>query len=334
MRKHNMKKNITRISYIALSTLFVLIAVYALSTSIFAEDNTAMHNEIAYDHSPQEISALSIPEKFEFAGEIIDLGRHDLRERFDRELMAFTYMHSTIFLLIKRANQYFPIIEPILKKNNIPDDFKYLAAIESYLSPRAASPAGAIGVWQFLADTARECGLEVNKEVDERLHLEKATNAACRYLQSSYDMYGDWMTTAASYNAGRRRISIGLEEQKAENYFGLYLNEETSRYVFRLMAAKEVMSNPKKYGLHLKKEDFYHTVRTKEVDINAPVKNWADWAKANETDFVQLKYFNPWIRNMKLDNLSKKTYKVKIPYHKDLEYDISKVKIHNKAWIK
>ena len=282
---------------------------------------------------PQEIKTLPIPDKLEFAGELVNLKRHDLRERFDREQLAFTYMHSTTFLLIKRVNQYFPLIEPILKEYNIPDDFKYLAVIESHLNPRAVSPANAIGIWQFVAETAKECGLEVNSEVDQRLDLEKATIAVCQYLQKSYDMYGSWMTAASSYNAGRRRISSGLEEQKAEDCFGLYLNEETARYIFRLMAVKEVMSDPKKYGFHLKKEDFYHTVRTKEVKVSGSVANWADWAKENGTDYVQLKYFNLWIRDMKLNNIDKKTYKVKVPNAKDLEYDISKVKIHNKAWL-
>lgn len=321
--------NKKKILYSLLLTVAVFTGFYSFSSFVSAEDSNAIHNHYA----PQEVKALPIPDKFEFAGEIVDMKRYDLRERFDREQLAFTYMHSTTFLLIKRANQYFPLIEPVLKEYNIPDDFKYLAVIESHLNARAVSPANAVGIWQFVAETAKEYGLEVNSEVDERFDLEKATAAACQYLQKSYDMYGNWMTAASSYNAGRRRISSGLEQQQAEDCFGLYLNEETSRYIFRLMAVKAVLSNPKQYGFHLKKEDFYHTVRTKEVKVSDPVENWADWAKANETDYVQLKYFNPWIRNMKLDNVDKKTYHVKIPNSKDLEYDISKVKIHNKAWV-
>jgi len=326
-----MSKN--KILYSFLVAIVVLVGIRVLSISIFAKDNNDLQYEIFNDYYPQKINTLPIPDKFEFAGEMVDVKRHDLRERFDRELMAFTYMHSTTFLLIKRANQYFPIIEPILREQNIPDDFKYLAVVESYLNPRAVSPANAVGIWQFVADTAKECGLEVNREVDERYFLEKATIAACRYLQKSYEIYGDWLTAASSYNAGRRRISESLQNQNAVDYFDLHLNEETSRYVFRLMAAKEVMSNPQQYGFHLKKNDFYHTVRTKEFKVNSSVKNWAEWAETHGTDFVQLKYFNPWIRDSKLDNPGKKTYKVKIPYAEDLDFNIKKVKIHNKAWI-
>lgn len=325
--------NKKRLLYFFLLAATILLSIYFFSSATFADDKGISDDEIFYDYSPQKVNTLPIPDKIEFAGEVINLKRHDLRERFDRELMAFTYMHSTTFLLIKRANLYFPVIEPLLKSQNIPDDFKYLAVIESHLNPKSVSPAKAVGVWQFVPETAKEYGLEVDGEVDERYDLEKATVAACAYLRQSYEMYGSWMTAASSYNAGRKRISSSLEDQKAIDCFGLYLNEETSRYIFRLMAVKEVMSNPKQYGFHLQKDDFYHTVRTKEVEVDTAIESWADWAEKNGTDFVQLKYFNPWIRDLKLDNVTKRIYKVKIPYTEDLDFDIKKVKIHNKAWI-
>ncbi|NDV46833.1 lytic transglycosylase domain-containing protein [Paludibacter sp. 221] len=325
-----MKNKKLKILYSSLILCVLLISTYAFVSPIVAEGN---NEPSTGTYPPQSVNSLPVLKQTEFAGKSIPLQRHDVRERFDRELMAFTYMHSTTFLIIKRANLYFPIIEPILKENGIPDDFKYLAVVESYLNPRVVSPVKAVGIWQFVTDTAIECGLEVTGEVDERYHLEKSTIAACRYLQQSYDMYGDWLLAAASYNAGRRRVTEALEEQGATDFFGLYLNEETSRYIFRLLAVKEVISNPKKYGFRLKKEDFYHTVRTEEVEINTPVENWAEWAQEHDTDFAQLKYYNLWIRDIKLENFGGNTYKVKIPYAKNLDYDIRKVKIHNKAWV-
>lgn len=295
-----------------------------------AEELTENRNA---DYPPQSVKALPIPDKMNFAGTTYTLSRHDLRERFDREILAFTYMHSTTFLLIKRANLYFPVIEPILKENNIPDDFKYLALIESYFNPRAVSPAKAAGIWQFMSATGKEYGLEITTQVDERFHLEKSTVAACKYLRDSYDLYGDWLSAAAAYNAGKGRITTELEKQKTDDYFDLYLNEETSRYIFRLFAAKELLSNPKKYGFNMKKEDFYHTVRTKDVIVDTSVADWADWAVTNGTTYAQLKYFNNWIRERKLDNKDSKAYIVKIPYNEDLDFNIKKVRIHNRNWV-
>lgn len=322
-----------KLLYFIAVMLAVLVGGYVLSHAFAEENQATASNDVFYDYAPQRVNALPIPDEVQFAGVTVDLTRHDLRERMDRELLAFTYMHSTTFLLIKRANLYFPIIEPILKEQGIPDDFKYLAVIESYLNPRAVSPVKAVGVWQFVVETAKECGLEVNEQVDERRHLEKATMGACRYLQQSYDVYGDWLTAGASYNAGRRRITSSLEEQKADDCLELYLNEETSRYVFRLMAVKEILSRPKDFGFHLEKSDFYHTVRTSQVEVNTSVADWAEWAEEHGMNYVQLKYFNPWIASLKLDNPYKKTYTVKIPYAEDLNFDVKKVKIHNKAWV-
>lgn len=321
----NLKNNIFR--FLPVTLIFFSI----LALPLCAEDQNKHYGD---NYPPQEVKSLPIPEQLDFAGEVVPLERHDLRERFDREMLAFTFMHSTTFLLIKRANLYFPIIEPILKENNVPDDFKYLALIESYFNPRAVSPAKAAGFWQFLSSTGKEYGLEVGTQVDERFHIEKSTAAACQYLKDSYELYNSWITAAAAYNAGKNRISTELEQQNAKDYFDLYLNEETSRYVFRLLAAKEMLTNPQKYGFNLKKQDFYHTVRTRNVVVNTSIEDWADWAADNGTTYVQLKYFNPWIRDRKLDNKSGKTYTIKIPYPEDINYDIDKVKIHNKNWIK
>ena len=189
-------------------------------------------------------SCITVPDSISFCGETIDLTRFDRRENMDRELLAFTYMHSTSIQIIKRANRYFPIIEPILRKNGIPDDFKYLMAIESNNNPLARSGAGAAGLWQFMPVTAREFGLEVGNNIDERYHVEKSTEAACRYLKQAYDRFGSWINVAASYNAGQSRISQELKKQYEENALDLYLVEETTRYIYRILAAKMMLSDP------------------------------------------------------------------------------------------
>ena len=221
--------------------------------------------------SAQSVVSLTIPQKVEFADQTISLDRYDMRERYDREQLIIAYGHSTSILHIKRANKYFPIIEPILKQNGIPADFKYLAVIESSLDPRAISPAQAAGIWQLMPKTAQQFGLEVNEEVDERYHIEKATIAACKYLKSAYNKYKNWATVAASYNGGMGRISEELEIQQLDTSFDLLLTTETSRYVFRLLAMKQFMENPQKFGFQLQREDFYPTIKTKNVVIKVPL---------------------------------------------------------------
>ncbi len=280
----------------------------------------------------QPTSSLPIPDEMTFCGEKMSLAEFDRRERFDREQMAFMYLHSTSLRLVKRANRYFPIIEPILKRNGVPDDMKYLAVIESYLDPLAYSPAQAAGLWQFLPSTGKEYGLEVNSEIDERYHVEKATEAACAYLKDAYEKYGCWATTCASYNAGQRRISNELETQNVETSLDLYLVSETTRYVYRILAAKRFLENPAAFNFEMKKEHFYHTVRTKSVAVNYSVSDWADWAKKQGTTYAYLKWFNPWIRDRELHSQGK-LYQVQIPLKEDMEFDIKKVKIHYPKWV-
>ena len=225
-----------------------------------------------------EFSDVVIPEfplQTKFANEPISLDRLDLYERFDRELTTLCYMHSSTSLAIKRANRYFPIMEPILKEEGIPTDFLYLAVIESTLSPRALSPAKAAGIWQIMARTGREYGLEVNNDIDERYHIEKATRAACRYLKDAYKKYGNWATVAASYNAGMGRISTELDKQLADHTFDLWLNEETSRYVFRILAMKEIFSNPSKYGYKLKTNQLYQPIGYTLVKVDTTITDLA-----------------------------------------------------------
>ena len=281
---------------------------------------------------PESVS-LDIPDRVVFAEDTIDIRRYDLRERYDREQLSFMYMHSNSLQIVRRANIYFPIIEPILRREGVPDDFKYLAVIESNLNPLAYSPAKAAGLWQFLVSTAREYGLEVNDEVDERYHVEKATVAACRYLKDARERLGSWVNAAAAYNAGLNRISGEQERQQVKCALDMLLVSETSRYVFRIMAAKAFLENPQKFGFCLKKEHFYHTIRVKNVEVNGPVEDWATWAKKYGVTYAQLKDFNPWLRGRGLKNERKKSYVVWVPLQEDLLYSLDKVRIHHEAWV-
>lgn len=252
------------------------------------------------------------PEKLDFAGEDVPLHISDVRERMDRELVINQNMHGSTILILKRANKYFPIIEPILAKNNIPDDFKYLCVIESSLM-NATSSAGAKGFWQFMPQTAREKGMEVAETVDERYHLEKATQAACDYLLKAKEKFGSWTLAAASYNGGMSGLQKQIEFQEVTNYYDLLLVEETSRYVFRILALKEIMKNADKYGFLLPKETLYNSIPTKKIEVDSAITNLATFAKSQGINYKELKIFNPWLRDKKLDNPEKKKYIIEIP---------------------
>jgi membrane-bound lytic murein transglycosylase D len=283
--------------------------------------------------SVEPIYSVAIPLKSEFAGQTISLERYDMRERFDREQTIIAFNHSLSFLIIKRANRYFPIIEPILKENGIPDDFKYLAVIESNLDVRVVSPVQAAGLWQLMPKTAQQFGLEVNDEVDERYDIEKSTTAACRYFKSAYAKYKSWMMVAASYNAGMGRISQEKENQQVEEAFDMYLNPETSRYLFRLLAMKQFLENPKAFGYIINHDQFYQTIGTKTVTVKGAIADWTIWAAQNGISYAQLKDFNLWLRDRKLTNSTGKEYTILIPEKADLNFNSSKIIIHNPAWV-
>ena len=280
-----------------------------------------------------QMTSPEIPMKAMLAGEPVDLDRIDMAERLDRELTSIVYGHSSTSLVLKRANRYFPIIAPILEKNGVPTDFIYLAAIESSLNVRAYSRANAAGLWQFLAATGKQYGLEVNDEVDERYHPEKSTVAACKYLKAGYKKYGHWATVAASYNAGMGRISGALEKQLVDNSYDLYLNEETSRYVFRFLAMKMVLENPRAYGYNLTASQLYQPIECKEEAVSGSVASWSEWAKERGISYAQLREMNPWIRSTSLTNKAKKTYMVKIPIASSLYRSKRKCTVWNKRWI-
>ena len=258
------------------------------------------------------ITAIAIPEDLNFAGESVPLDDPEVLERVDREFLVNTYWQSNALLLMKRANKYFPIIEPILAKNGIPEDFKYLAVAESGLQ-NVVSPAGATGFWQILKATGREYGLEVNANVDERYHIEKSTQVACEYLNRWKKKFGTWTLTAAAYNAGPGGINKYMNIQKADDYYELLLGEETGRYVFRIMAIKEIISNPDVYGFDVDTNDFYKAVPTFSVEVDEPIASWADFAKDYEISYKVLKRHNPWLREPHLNNASKKKYQIEIP---------------------
>lgn len=257
--------------------------------------------------------SVEIPIKATFAGEEIPLDRFDVKEALDRELLVNAYFHSQTIRYIKLAPRYFPVIEPILKEKGIPDDFKYLALAESGLNPRAVSPAGAVGFWQFLDVTAKEYGLEVNKEVDERYNVEKSTYAFCTFLRESYNKYGSWTLAAASYNGGMARVQKQMERQKMGNYYDLLFADETQRYVFRITALKLILENPEQYNFVVNENEKYQAIKIREIEIKGSINNFADFAIENGINYKLLKDFNPWLRDDKLTNATGKKYKVKIP---------------------
>ena len=264
------------------------------------------------DKHPQ---APSVPKMIVFAGDTIRFDRQDIYERMDRELISFTYMHTNSTLMLKRSKRIFAKVVPILRANGVPEDLKYLMAIESNFDPKALSSAGAAGLWQFTKSTAKEYGLEVSSEVDERYHIEKETVAACKYLLKAYDKYGDWMTVAASYNGGQNGISKRIENQRQRKAMDLWLVEETSRYMFRILAAKMLFEDPTSVGFYVREKDKYPVEpKPKEtVSVSGPIENLVDFAEEHGIRYATLKGANLWLRDSKLTNKAGKTYEIVIP---------------------
>ena len=260
----------------------------------------------------KEGTAQFFPISIDFAGEAAPLQMADVRERLDRELLINANLDATTLLIIKRANRVFPIIEPIMAKYGVPDDFKYLAVIESGLV-NAVSPAGARGVWQFMPATAKEKGMEVNEMVDERYHLEKSTEAACKYLLEAKAKFGNWTLAAASYNGGMTGVTKQIEMQQVESYYDLLLNDETSRYVFRILALKEIMKNPEKFGFNVEVNEMYVNLPSKVITVDSSILDLASFAKSQGINYKILKIHNPWLRDKKLLNQSGKKYELQIP---------------------
>jgi len=293
----------------------VLLLGGSLALHLFTYGTFVVNNDL--DHQREfndgyKVFALTLPNELSFCGEQVPLDRLDVRERLDRELLVNTYWQSNTLLAHKRAARWFPLIESVLKREGIPDDLKYIALIESGLT-NVVSPAGATGYWQFMKETAMSHGLEVNAEVDERYHVEKSTVAACKYLRNAYTRYGNWALAAASYNLGQGGVDKQLGRQKRDNYFDLLLNEETARYVYRVLAMKEILRDPQRYGFHIRPKDLYAPYRTRTSTIDSAVPDLADWAIANGTDYKTLKLLNPWLRDNHLTNRERRTYTILLP---------------------
>ena len=265
------------------------------------------------------IVPLHIPDTLDFAGEPVPVDIFYVKEGLDKELSVNTYWHSSTLLMIRRSTRWFPLIDSVLQSNGIPLDFRYLPLIESNLS-NVVSPAGAAGFWQLMKGTARDYGLEVNKEVDERYDVRKSTEAACKYLKKSYDKLGSWTLVAASYNAGIKRITSLMEKQKAGNFYDLLLPTETNRYIYRILAIKMIINNPENYSFYLEPDDYYKPLPYHEEAVNYKVDNWADFAKEHNITYRLLKFYNPWLRQTYLKNRRRKTYQIKIP---DEPYNIT-----------
>jgi hypothetical protein len=289
---------------IMLLTAFVLVS----GLLIFAVPKSDEKSEIADTLEPENY----FPTQANFANETTPLQIADVKERLDKELIVNINLHSSTILAIKRANRAFPVIEPILKKNGIPDDFKYLAVIESGLV-NVVSPVGARGVWQFMPETAKERGMEVNETVDERYDLVKSTEAACSYFLSAKAKFGTWTLAAASYNGGMGGVNKQMDIQQERNYYDLLLTEETSRYVFRILALKEIMKNPSKFGFDIKKDAMYPLIPTRKVAVDSSITNLTAFAKEQGINYKILKIHNPWLRDRKLDNTLNKKYIIEIP---------------------
>jgi len=299
--------------------LSALVSIFVFQNFV-TEQNINDSTKISGTQFPQDYRIVmpKIPAKVDFCGEVVPQNNFEVYERLQREFIVNTYWHSLTILTLQRAHRWFPVIEPILKKNNIPDDFKYLCVTESTLL-NIISPANAVGFWQILKGSGKELGLEINDEVDERYSVEKSTEAACKYLKTAYDKYGTWTMAAASYNFGRNGIDTQLPRQKTNNYYNLVLPEETSRYVFRIIATKVMMNSPKEYGFDIKEDELYQPFQTYDVQIDSSVADWADFAIKRGINYKILKLYNPWLRENYLTNRKRKTYTIKLPIEGSIE---------------
>ena len=309
-KKVDYKNFIKNIFYASVSIIII-----GVIFTLFSYSHTRFDDDLEYQNNVENnyaVYAFPIPDSLYFAGEKVPLENFDVRESLDLEILKVAYWHSEMFLYLKRANRVFPIVEAILKKNGIPDDFKYLMVAESGLV-NVVSPAKAAGYWQFMEKTGRAYGLEINKEVDERYHLKKSTEAACKYLIKRYKKYGSWSMAAASYNAGDGGVNKYLSYQKVKSYYDLAMYTETGRYMYRTLAFKLIMQNPKQYGFNYRKKDLYPQIPVMEVEVDSAITDMIAFSKKYDINYKILKIFNPWLRAHQLTNKTKKKYILDIP---------------------
>ena len=301
-------------------TFYTLILAGLLTVAVFGsytkEEKLSQIDNSSKATLSQRVESITLSKSFSFANENIPTHIPDIRERLEREILRNAYYHSSTIMNLKRSTRFFPEIERILQEEGLPLDFKFLAVAESDLT-NATSPVGAKGMWQFLRATGKEYGLEVNNDIDERMHFEKSTRAACKYLKRLHKRFGSWTMAAAAYNMGGSRLKKESSAQKSENYFDLNLNQETSRYVFRIAALKEILTNPETYGYFLNVEDYYQPLNDfSVVEQNTTVDNLGAFAEKYGISYRQLKIYNPWMKSSRLPNASGKLYKIKIPNSK------------------
>lgn len=303
---------IPKLKFLKKNKTFLLLIVLLFTSATYFKDNLKSVFKSYGNDNLYKVYALKTPENLSFCDEQVPLELLDVKERLDRELLVNTYWQSNMLLLIKRSFRFFPLIEKILNEEGVPDDFKYLAVIESGLE-NVRSPKGAKGIWQIMSGTAKEYGLEVNKNVDERYNLELSTRVACRYLKKAKDKFGSWTLAAAAYNRGISGISRNLNRQKVENYYDLLLGRETSRYIFRILAVKEIMENADNYGFIFKENDLYKPHEIKKIELDTAISNITDFSKKIGINYKTIKLFNPWLLENHLNNKSRKKYIIKIP---------------------
>ncbi len=304
--------------------LYIIIPLILASivTAIFIFSSRRDSSDISYWNAftnNNKIFSPPIPDSVDFAGEAVPLDLFYVREALDRELTVNTYFHSSTLFMFKRAHRWLPVIDSILRKNGVPEDFKYVAMIESGLR-NVVSPTGATGYWQFVNNTGKEYGLEINDEVDERYHVERSTEAACQYFNDTYAVFHSWTLAAVSYNGGKNLVSDAMERQGVSSFYDLLLNEETTRYIYRILALKIIYNHPTQYGYFLREKDFYPTVPNRTVIVDTSINNLAQFARDHDINYLVLKEFNPWLRQNYLHNRQRKTYMIKIPVKGYLNY--------------
>ena len=310
----------TRNLLLACGMAIILIGVTAAITLLPAQSNDEQLEEyegtekefLSFDQIDHITHDIELPDTMYFCGEEVPLYLFYVRERLERELLVNTYRHSTTILQLKRTTRWFPIMEPIMEQYGLPEDFKYLAMIESELT-NAVSPSKATGFWQFLESTGKEYGMEINKQVDMRYDVERETVAACKYLKESYRKFGSWISAAAAFNCGNGRISRTMNEQRVDSYFDMLLPEETQRYVYRILALKLITENPEKYGFQIGDNGWYRPYETKTVTVTESIPDLVQFAYEQGTNYKMLKYFNPWLRSNSLTISAGNSYEIKIP---------------------
>jgi len=289
-----------------------LISIVIVTILFFNGMNKDGVSSVVNTHKNYKIKALKLPANLNLAGERVPVEIPDVKERMERELLVNTYWQSNGLLLIKRVNKYFPILEPLLKKYGLPDDFKFLALAESGFTDET-STVGAAGIWHFMKTTGKEYGLEINKNVDERYHIEKSTKVAAEYLKNSKERFNSWTLAAAAYNAGNYGVARRLEAQQVTNYYDAKMADETERYIFRILALKEIINNPEKYGFVFDESDLYSSEKTITIKIDSAITNITAFANRFGMNYKEFKIHNPWLREHHLNNKSRKVYDITIP---------------------